>query len=308
MKKHIKSIIAIFSCFMACFINAMVVNAETVEEIKERWCDTHYYPIYQGNEEWQKHDMSDTLDILNPPLDLLLSMSTEELAKLMQEYPLMGQITTYYGPDGEQDYITFFSFLEINCDIFYELLRREDGITCLLQEYQTHELDVKKLNEGAYSSVETEQMWFTEIFGCQFIRYYAHHFTDNEYALASQIVEEKKELYSLLDDTLLYYFDLPEIEATDRENMSDIRTNYLSPEEIQEKEDVWAAALLQMQSKESSLQTETPDTEDSNTANREENNESHRNLMVVVGGAIIGVACLVGLFVFIRRRRMGEER
>lgn len=307
MKKRSKILIAIFTCFMACFLITMVVNAETVEEIKERWYDTHYYPVYQGNEEWQKHDMSDTLDILNPPLDLLLSMSTEELAKLMQEHPLMSQITTYYGPDGEQDYITFFSFLEINCDIFYELLRREDGITCLLQEYQTHELDVKELNEGIYSSVETEQTWFTEIFGCQFIRYYSHHFTDNEYALASQIIEEKKELYSLFNDTLLYYFDLSEIEPTDRENMSDIRTNYLSPEEIQEKEDILAAALLQMQSKESSLQTETPDTEVSDTANREENNEGHRKLMIAVGGAIIGVVCLAGLFVFIRRRRMGEE-
>lgn len=319
MKKHFCLIIAIFTCFMTCFLNAIVVNATTAEEVKERWYDTRYYPLYQGNEEWQKHDMLDTLDILNPPLDLLFSMSTEELAELMQEYPLMAQITTYFGPDVTQDYVTFFSFVEANCVIFYELLRREDGITCLLEEYRTHELDVEKLNENVHSSLEIMQMWHTEIFGCQFIRYYAHHFTDNEYALASQIIEEKKELYSLLDDRLLYYLDLPEIEPPTGEEVSDIRTNYLRSEEIQEKEDILAAALLQMQSKENSLPTVTPDTEDSNTANQEENNESivaepddkaatesvgnesHQKVMIVVG-AIIGVVCVIGGFVLIRQR------
>ena len=47
------------------------MNATTAKEVKERWYDTRYYPIYHGNEEWQKHSMFDTLDILNPPLDLL---------------------------------------------------------------------------------------------------------------------------------------------------------------------------------------------------------------------------------------------
>lgn len=305
---------------MTCFLNTIVVNAATAEEVKERWYDTRYYPLYQGNEEWQKHNLFDTVDILNPPLDLLLSMSTEELAELMQRYPLMVQITAYFGPDGKQDYITFFVFIELNCDIFYELLRREDGITCLLEEYRTHELDVEKLNENVHSSLEIEQMWHTEIFGCQFIRYYAHHFTKNEYELASQIIEEKKELYSLFDDRLLYYFDLPEIEPPTGEEVSDIRTNYLSPEEIQEKEDKLAAALLQMQSKENSLPTVTPDIEDSNTANQEvinesivvepddetatesKGNESNQKVMIVVG-AIISVVCVIGGLVLIRRRR-----
>lgn len=311
MKKNFKSIIAIFTCLATCFLNIVVVNAATAEELKERWYDTRYYPLYYGCEEWNNneyYDYSVTLDILNPPPDLLLSMSTEELANLMQEYPQMWQMMTYFGPDGSLDYISFFVFLEINCDIFYELLRREDGITCLLEEYRTNELDMEEINSS-------EQMWLAEVFGCQFIRYYAHHFTDNEYALASQIIEEKKELYSTWDDVSLHYVDLPEIEPSTGEEVVDIRTNYLDPEEIQEKEDILAAALLQMQSKESSLQTEMPDTEDSNTANQEENNEgiiaelveneSHQELMIV-GGAIIGVVCVAGGFVFIRRRRKGE--
>lgn len=282
MKKHFQVIITIFICFVTCFFNTVVVNAATAEELKERWYDTRYYPLYNGSEEWQKHDFFDTLDILNPPLDLLLSMSTKELAELMQEYPLMWQMNTYFDTDGNQDYITFFCFIEINCDIFYELLRREDGITCLLEEYRTHELDMEKLNEDGAASA---QMWDAEKFGCQFIRYYAHHFTDSEYALASQIIEEKKELYSLLDDRFLYYVDLPEIEPPTGEKVSDIRTNYLSLEEIWDKEDQLAAALPQEQSKENGLQTKR---------------------MIVVG-AIIGLVCVAGGFVFIRRRRKGNH-
>lgn len=269
MKKYVLLTMIIFTSFVTCFFNSTVVNATTTEELKEQWYDTRYYPIYQGNEDNEKHNYADILDILNPPLDLLLSMSTEELAKLMQDYPCMGQMTTYFDTNGNQDYETFYMFCELNSDIFYELLRREDGITCLLEEYRTHELDVEKLNSGEYST-EIDQMWLTEIFGCQFIRYYAHHFTDNEYSLASQIIEEKRELYTACNDTLLYYFDLPEIEPSTEEKGNTIRTNYLRPDEIQEKEDKLAEALLLMKSKEDSLQTASPNTENSISANQED--------------------------------------
>ncbi len=300
MKNLTKSVIALFTCLVTCFFNIAAVSAATAQELKEQWYDTHYYPIHQeSNGEWnhaKEYSYFEILDLMNPPLDLLPGMSTEELAGLMQEYPLMGQMMTYFGPDGEQDYITFFMFIETNCDIFYELLRREDGITCLLEEYRTNEPDAEKLNE----CTTTSQTWCAELFGCQFIRYYAHHFTDNEYALASQIIEEKKELYSLLNDGALYYFDLPEIERSSGEETGSIRTNYLYPEEIQEKEDKLAAALLQMQSKESSLQTETLDTGDSIAAAPKEENGSHWKLIIVVG-AMIGVVCGVGGFVCVRR-------
>ena len=338
MKKYIFLIFAILTCFMTCFLNTIEVYAETPEgltakEMKNRWYDTRYYPPYKEYKQWRKYSMLDILDILNPPLDLLLSMSTEELADLMQDYPCMGQIMTYFAPDGSMAYDIYFSFIEMYCDIFYELLKRENGITCLLEEYRKNEY-VEKLNEGDNSSVDTYQMFYAEIFGCQFIRYYAHHFTENEYELARQIIEEKKELYSLLDDTDLYFLDLPEIEAPTGEKESNIRTNYLRPEEIQEKEDKLAAALLQMKSKENSLPTVTPGTEDSNVVNHEGNSESivaeadekaaaendeissedveltsdsvgnvsHQQVIIVVG-TIIGAVCVIVGFMFYRRRK-----
>ena len=322
MKKRFYLTIAIFTCFMSCLLNTMVVDAATTEEVtaeekKNQWYDTGYYPLHQGIEEWQ-YNYPDVLDILNPPPDLLLSMPTEELADLMQEYPLMWQMMTYFGPDGQQSYTTFFAFMEDHCDIFYELLRREDGISCLLEEYRTNEYIWKRKN-NEFSYDEIDQMFLAEIFGCQFIRYYSHHFTDNEYQLASQIIEEKKELYSITTDDL-YYLDLPEIEPPSGEEVSSIRTNHLSPEEIEEKEDKFATALLQMESTEKSLPTLTPDTEDSNitkpeddiesiaaeadnnTATEPAENEIQQKVMILVG-AIIVLVGVIGGFLLIRRRK-----
>lgn len=311
MKKIFRIIISIFSCFMAYALNTMVVSAATVEEIKERWYDTRYYPLYEGNEEWQKHNMFDTLDILNPPLDLLLNMPTEELSDLMQEYPLMPQITTYYAEDGSPAYDTFYSFIELNSDIFYELLRREDGITCLLKEYQANELDIELMNTEDHSSYEeyarSNKMWLKEVFGCHFIHYYAHHFTESEYELACQIIEEKQEIYPQLRESLRYYLDLPKIEPPNREDVSDTRTNYLKTEEIQEKEEKIATAILQMKSEENpqpdiSYTADSADISVSTNSSETDEKASNQKMILVVEVAF-GTVCIIGGTLLILRRR-----
>ena len=83
--------------------NTFYTKAATVEEFKNRWYDTHDYPLNQGSEDWGTYDMTTTLESMNPPWDLLLSMSTEEIAGLMLRYPCIPQITTYYGEDGGPD-------------------------------------------------------------------------------------------------------------------------------------------------------------------------------------------------------------
>lgn len=225
----------------------------------------------------------------------------------------MWQIMTYFRPDGTQNYTTFFGFIEEHCDIFYELLRREDGITCLLEEYRTNEY-VWKRKGNEYSYDEIDQMELAEIFGCQFIRYYSHHFTENEYQLASQIIKEKKELYSVCTDKL-HNLDLPEIEPPTGEEISDIRTNYLWPEEMQEREDKFAAVLHQMQSEENSLPTVTPDTEDSQetivaeaddkVATEAVEDEKQQKMKIIVG-IIIVLVCVIAGFLLIRQRRKGK--
>lgn len=254
--------IAIVICVMTCLFNTTVANATTAKEVKERWYDTRYYPVYYGDGRKDTYTYPEFLDILNPPPDLLLSMSTEELAELMQEY-------------------------------------------------RTNDVDLEMIKNREYSD-DNEQKCLEEQIGCQFIRHYAHHFTENEYTLASEIIEEKKEQYAVFDEAALFYLDLPEIEPPTGEKVSDIRTNYLYPEEIQEKEDKFAAALLQMQEKENNVQAEKADPEDSTTEKMDEGNEStiadpvekkRSPEPTLAVGVILGVVCVVGGCVFICRRR-----
>ena len=311
MRKHLKLVIAVVTCCLTCFFDVLIARAERepavpAEEMKERWYETHYYPLYHGCEEWEnefsnyKYKVAELQDILNPPTDLLLSMSTEELASLMQDYPELNRMMIFFGEDGRQNYVSLFSFLESDCDIFYELLRREDGITCLLQEYRTSGCNTETIVDGKYKP-ENYQEWYAEVFGCQFIRYYAPQFTDDEYALACEIIDEKMEMYSLLEDLYVYsYFDLPEIEPPEEEEVSGIRTNYLDPEDIQEKEDKLAAALFMLQE------------ESKNTENQEENIKSvtaktaekvSSTGLIMIVGSIIGVVCVAGGAVFVCGRK-----
>lgn len=115
-------------------------------------------------------------------------------------------------------------------------------------------------------------------------------FTQEEYELALQVIEEKKEIYKEFDSTTLYYLDLPEIEAPAGAQTGGVRAKYLNAEEIQEKEKRFAAALLEMQAKEENMQTEAP------------TNKSQRNVIIVVS-VIFGVMCVIGGFIFIRRQK-----
>jgi len=307
VKKYLKRIIIIAICLFIFYQGSAVVNAGKepavpVEEMKARWYDTHYYPIYYGNEEWQKHDMYDFLDIVNPPEDLLLSMPTNELAKLMQEHPCLPQMNTYLDYDGKIDYETLFSFLEVNSDILYELLRREDGITCLLQEYQSNDVDLKKMNEETYDE-ESQAKWYAEMFGCHFIIYYSPLFSESEYIMAREILEEKsKRYYAELEDYQLEYMSLEDltIEPPSGEPVKKIRTKYLDEEEIQEKEDRLEAARIKLDEIKKQEELER----------QKERAKEIRKLLVrclIIGGTGIGVAGVVAGSVFIIRKRRRKD-
>lgn len=301
-------VLSLLLCLASGFQTTFQVQASTTQEVKERWYDTLYYPLYQGNEEWQKQDMLATLDILNPPHDLLLSMPTEELAALMQEHPLMSQITSYWGENGEQDYNTFYAFMEVNSDIFYELLRREDGVTCILEAYRKHEIDVDLLNTEDYASVEEAgkalDMWWQEIYSCQFIRHYAHHFSENEYKLALEVMAEKTEVYKGLSDTNLYYLDLPQLEWSAPVESPAVRTNYLAEEQIQNKEKMLADALAEMEKDESleQIAEEIEETEDEPeqvsqepVGSREKRKEKQTGSLPIMGFVLGMVSVIIGV-------------
>lgn len=149
------------------------------------------------SDEWMKYGLEDTLDILNPPEELLHSFSTEELAELMMDYPYLWVLTSY-----EFDKMdTFFCYLD-NCDIYNELMSRDDGVSCLLKEYQKSDFNVNLCNEDPYMVWGYNPMANAEVFGCKFIVYNSSDFDKEEYELCYQVMLEKTDLYSALNDNI----------------------------------------------------------------------------------------------------------
>ncbi len=184
--------------------------------LKDTWYETHYYPIYPGNDEWGKHNMDEVFDINNPPSDLLDSMPSDELADLLFASPYLEQMLTYYGEDGHIDYSMMFEFLELHSDIFCELLRREDGITEILKWYQNSGVDLQWFESESYNSSDEERRRFlAEIFGSQFIRSYSGLFTKEEFELAKQIIAEKNDIYLEVPNADGEYFNISDIDNHD---------------------------------------------------------------------------------------------
>ena len=204
------------------------------DSLKNSWYETRYYPIYMGGPEWGKHGMEETFDVNNPPLDLLFSMPSDELAALLFESPYLTQMLTYFGEGGHIYYPTMFGFLELHSDIFYELLRREDGIMAILEHYQNSGIDIQWFEDENYDSLDKK--WLAEVFGSQFIRSYSVIFTKEETDLAKQIISEKNNVYLNTEKANQEYFNVSDIEYHDGNRAGDVRVMYMTQDQISERE------------------------------------------------------------------------
>lgn len=194
------AITTIFLMVMCFCVNSSEVKATDAESLKELWYDTHYYPMNPESGEWMKYGLEEALDILNPPEELLYSFPTEELAKLMMEYPYLWVLTSY--EYDKSDY--FFDYIKYNCDIYNELMNRDDGVFCLLKEYQKSDFNVNLCNEDPYMVWGYNPMANAEVFGCQFMVYINNTsgIDQDQYELYSQILREKTDLYLALNDNV----------------------------------------------------------------------------------------------------------
>lgn len=131
-------------------------------------------------------------------------MTSEELAKLMMDYPHLWVLTSYEF----QEKNIFWDYLTNNCDIYIELLNREDGIACLLEEYLLSDFEAEVYNKNPYAIYGYNQTANAEVFGCQFVNHIVCNLDiyDKYYDLISKVITEKSEKYALLDenDTKIY--------------------------------------------------------------------------------------------------------
>ncbi|MBR4608368.1 MAG: hypothetical protein IKO41_19345 [Lachnospiraceae bacterium] len=170
-------------------------------ELKQLWYETNDYPITVEDEEWYDYGMLDMFDILNPPQELLETYSAQKLAGLMMTHPYLWVLPSYEFED--KDY--FFGYIQ-NSNIYTELFNRSDGVKNLLTVYRNSAIDLELLNSDPYIVWNLDTKVNAEIFGCQFIRFYAEQFDEEERMLADSIIAEKEQLYRGLEyeDTKRY--------------------------------------------------------------------------------------------------------
>ncbi len=199
-KKMIVAGIAIF--VLSIIFNGMnVINAGEKEDLKQMWYEINDYPLNAQNDDEYYFYMEDALDIMNPPQDLLDSYSSQQLAELVLKHPFLWILPSY---DYEMKHM-FFGFIQYS-DIYCELIRRDDGIMSLLEAYRSTDVDIEMINSEPYIVYTHNAAVNAEIFGCQFINYFADTFNKDEKELADTIKKEKQDIYSnfIYDDTINY--------------------------------------------------------------------------------------------------------
>lgn len=203
MKNKCKIFVTLVAIVVFC--SFYVTDAEaSSKELKNTWYTTRTFPMNVESKEWKEYGLVENLDILNPPKDLIDSMTSNELADLMFNYPHLWVLTSY--EYDQKDY--FWDYLLNNCDIFNEILNREDGIECLLNKYLQTEFSAEIYNKNPYQVWGYNKKLNAEVFACQFINYMiAKPERFSEYSDQVQyVIEIKEKEYSYLEenDTKLY--------------------------------------------------------------------------------------------------------
>ena len=151
-----------------------------------KWFATMDYPMTQKSVYWDKTPESELKDILNPPKLFVHTASNQKMAKLLINYPLFDRSFDYSDDDCILDYLSDFN-------IYNELIRSDEGIECILDEYQCTIFDPETdLTEDFKLNVE--------IFGHQFIVNNMDSFSEANKTLCKAIIEKKEKIYANIED------------------------------------------------------------------------------------------------------------
>ncbi|MCR4960471.1 MAG: hypothetical protein K6A74_03385 [Lachnospiraceae bacterium] len=189
-------VISILAIVLLCLLPPYTAEASNVIQMKKAWYSTKSFPINPNHPLWRRLDLEDNFTILNPPKDVLNELSSEDLAKLMMKYPHLWVLTSY--DYREKD--VFWDYLRNNCDIYNEILKREDGIAALLNEYKETDFNASMLNGDPMSVFGYNPKINAEVFGCQFVRRLlaSKNMSKADYGLIEEIIKKKSVEYGLL--------------------------------------------------------------------------------------------------------------
>ncbi|MCR4598532.1 MAG: hypothetical protein K5678_05835 [Acetatifactor sp.] len=189
------------------------IGTKTLDEAKkyrELWATKRWYPIYPGSPEWSQLEFyEESIYVLNPPQEMLPDFETKELVDLLKAYPYLHIIKEHM-----DNIAVFFDFMEANCDLFAELLRRTDGVGKLLDALENNVVDVDVLNRDACKLYYPNESIDFEIFTNQFTKQYASDLSEESIKRYQEILSAKFASYRAIENEIIRKYFIEDINDT----------------------------------------------------------------------------------------------
>lgn len=109
--------------------------------------DVYKYPVYPGDAQWAEYDARELTQMLQLPEELLNELTTEELVKVVVDYPYLSDMFYY------NSFRAGFNAVSSSFNGLQELLRRRDAGTCLVEYYKNIDFAQKADSKDAASVV-----------------------------------------------------------------------------------------------------------------------------------------------------------
>lgn len=157
--------------------------------------DNILYPVTPVDEEWDKlYLMEDRVNICQLSDETIKAMTTYNLLRAVEQYPLLGTMYMY------TDMQDGFDVLVSQCNALKELLDREDCLSTVMSEYQSYEIPEEKIR---YELDETGNTFSEK----------ANYIIENKELLAVAIANARpKHICDLLEMIMLYKSDALTVE------------------------------------------------------------------------------------------------
>lgn len=219
-RKKITKRIAVFSmlAFLVCAIQVPTVHAtkdvvltDLAVVAQEEWrTDTGYeYPLTPADSDWASLSYLEQLNACDMPIEMLSGCSTEELADLVLNYPLLGDIFAFDNIDLAIEHLINTSNI---CEEFFS---RDDITDLLIKKYDGMHVDYEELLNVSNVTAIADSGYVGELFLQTYFAYVIHSLTDTQIQEVSKIIGEKYEAKKgICDDfaTSLLIYDWLQIE------------------------------------------------------------------------------------------------
>lgn len=162
----------------------------------ERFSDDNImYPVTPVDEEWDKlYLMEDRVNICQLSDETIKAMTTYNLLRAVEQYPLLGTMYMY------TDMRDGFDVLVSQCNALKELLDRKDCLSTVMSEYQSYEIPEEKIR---YELDETGNTFSEK----------ANYIIENKELLAVAIANARpKHICDLFEMIMLYKSDALTVE------------------------------------------------------------------------------------------------